>query len=191
MILKTHIALTKFLFCGFIILAALCAYSPNVSFASDQIDTDTADQFYGHCIAKRDLRMSYETQETFCKCSAHQLQQNITMTQYKDVASNDKNRFTEAMDRLTLSVYAPCISYPVQDITYDRCTENDFHNNKGICGCLSNKMGRYAEENATMSLMKTIQTKPGISDPLNTFLLNAKFRQHEKQAALTCVQERS
>lgn len=169
-----------------VLVAGFCA---KAYASTDQVSTAVADQFYHHCVAKRDLRMEYETQETFCKCSAHKLQQNITMEQLGNVASSDINKVTEAMDRLTLGVYAPCITYPVKDIVHDKCTENDFHADKGICGCLSKKMASYTSENATTSLMKTIQSKPGISDPLSTFMLSAKFRQYKKQAALECVQE--
>ncbi|MCB9988965.1 MAG: hypothetical protein H6868_06480 [Rhodospirillales bacterium] len=166
----------------FVLLTALPAQ------AQTPVSDKMADIYFSNCIAKRDERMTIDTQEIMCQCTALLYQKNMSVEELQVMAQNDQAG-RNALNRMLVLVYAPCMEFPVRDLIYYRCMENKFQSQKGICGCLADKMAQYTAESAADKLSAVLRNSPNITDPMEPIVNSPEFAQMEKRLALSCIQE--
>ena len=155
--------------------------------AQTPVSDDTAARFYENCMKKPEGTMSAGTQDIFCQCTAYHTQKNLTMEDMQ--AMQDPSPAGRlALNKVLLDVYAPCMEFPVRDLIYNKCMENDFQRKEGICSCLADKMGRYTADSAQARLKDVLAQDPNIYDPMGPIVNSPDFAQREKRLALDCIQ---
>lgn len=157
--------------------------------AGTPIGAETAQSYYQNCASQPEQNMSKETQDLFCKCTSFQMQKNMTIEDIQTMAQQSQAG-RNALNRMILDVYAPCMEFPVRDLIFNNCRSNEFQVNAGICACLSSKMAAFTAESAQAELKQILQTTPNITDPLGPIIESPKFKQMEKRLALECIQQK-
>jgi len=168
-------------------LFSLWAVMPQAN-AQTALSSEQAISYQQSCVNNRDERMTFDTQKLFCECTAHHMMSSLTVEDLMMV-QGDGQAARNAINKMMMNVYAPCMEFPVRDLIFGRCMENEYQVEKGICECLANKMADYSAEKAQKYLSEILRDNPNIEDPMGPIVNHASFRQHEKRLALSCIQE--
>lgn len=184
----------------FLLFTSLCLftwlatpYGVSISHAQNvsNIPNEMVQGFHQQCIFSRDNRISETTQNIFCKCAAHNLQQNISMETLGSLnTESDMNTLLSNIQEIVLLVYAPCLEFPVREMVFLGCQSNDFQKEQGICGCVADKVASFTAEEAQTILVEHIAKQDNALDPLNSLSGAQAFVQREKKASLECIQEK-
>lgn len=158
------------------------------SIAQTPVSKDIAATFVQNCKAKRDQTMTKSTQEVFCECTGHFMQENMTVEDMQNLQSTNPNTARVAANTMLVGVYAPCMEFPVRDLIHKKCMANDFQSKSGICDCLADNMAKYTAAEAQNHFIEILQDNPMIYDPMAPIVNSPKFAQQEKKIALSCIQ---
>lgn len=158
--------------------------------AQTPITDEMREAFFQDCFRlDNNQEMSTNTQKALCQCTSHHMQDNLSVEDVQTMRGQDQAA-RDALNKMLLEVYAPCMEFPVRDLIYKRCMQNDIQSKKGICGCLAEKMSVYTAQTARATLGDILKTNPNITDPMDPIVNSASFERMEKQVALECIQGR-
>ncbi|MDP7142472.1 MAG: hypothetical protein QF692_04625 [Alphaproteobacteria bacterium] len=170
-----------------LLVTALLAFAPVSASAQTAISPEQAYSYYQNCTSTRDPNISGETQDIFCKCTAMKMQSDFYVEDMV-MMQGDSDPARKAINKMLLNVYAPCMEFPVRDLIFKRCIENEYNVQKDICECLANRMADYTASSARKYLSDILKNDPNITDPMGPIVNHPKFIQHEKRTALACIQ---
>ena len=171
----------------FLALVLLAFIAQPVAAQTPVTDAQTQ-KFYETCSQNRDARMSVDTQNTFCKCSSIGYKNNITQEDLQDLAKGIGQDARNAMNKLVLELYAPCMEFPIRDMVFNKCTKDAFQAGKQLCSCMATKMARYVSERGKGELATILNANPNVYDPLDAITSSAAYATQEKRIVLQCIQ---
>lgn len=153
------------------------------------ISNEMTYQYLNNCKKKSDARISKDTQDIFCRCTAFQMQKTLTVEEMKLMAGTGETARL-ALNKMLLYVYAPCMEFPVRDLIYYKCRRDAYQGGEGICDCMSTKMAEYTSQEAQNQLAEILERDPDIYDPMESIIESGPFRKREKKIVLECIQEK-
>ena len=144
--------------------------------------------YYNTCNKNRDERMSKDTQDTFCQCSAFGYKNNITQEDLHNMAQGTPEEKRSVMNKMLLKLYAPCMEFPVRDMVFHRCTKDAYQAGKQICSCMAGRMASYISKRAENELEDILKSNPNVYDPLEAITSSKSYEAEEKRVVLECIQ---
>lgn len=150
------------------------------------ITKEMGEQYYQNCLkgAATEGTMSPKSQDTFCKCTAEKMQDNMT-TEDLQALSTTGDPARAALNKVLEFVQAPCLQAPVHDMIAKKCQADI--GKPQVCSCLSQKMGEYTEQQAVELMGKILKQNPNIVDPMTAILDSEDFQTTQKSIALSCL----
>ncbi len=154
--------------------------------AQTSVSSEMARDYITNCNKQTDERMSKETQDIFCRCTALQMQKNISVEDMQAMSSGDR----DAANKILINVYAPCMEFPVRDLIFNKCRKDAYQAGKQICDCMATKVAAYTAEQAQEQLENILKYNPDVYDPMQEIIESNGFQKYEKRVVLECIQEK-
>jgi len=177
----------------FRILFLLLTLLAHPSQAQTPITKDAANAYYTNCKAQSDPRLRTETQEALCACTAAQMMQKMTVEDVHMMAGNNQAGRL-ALNKMLLEVYAPCMNFPVQDMIYDECMNDEKVDMAGLnmdktilCGCMGEKTGVWMATSGRALMSQILARTPNITDPIGPVMEDKTFRKQAYQNMMACM----
>ncbi len=154
--------------------------------AATVLNAQQVQRYYDNCKrnAAAEQRLTPETQDIFCQCTARMTQQNMSMEDIKATTGNDQNA-RNAINKMMLTVYAPCMEFPVRDLIHAKCQADVAQT--GICTCLSSNMAKYTQAQSMKLLGDILRRNPNVFDPMGAILESQEFQAEQKRITLQCL----
>ncbi len=171
-----------------VITVATLPFTASAQQKQMRISDQMKDSYYRNCLIHTDERMSASTHKVFCECTAHFMQENLTIDDLAKTRHTDPAVIRQGKNAMVIGIYAPCMEFPVRDLIYKRCVSNKFQVDAGICDCVADEMAHYTAQEAQNEIAKILQENPNIYDPMSPIVNSPSFEQKEKQVALDCIQ---
>ena len=168
---------------GLIVL--ISSYSPAI--AQTAITQKAATDYYNSCLTKTDERITSQTQDIFCRCTATYMMKNMSVEEVQYMAGQNQNA-RNSINKMLTTVYAPCMEFPVRDWVFQKCTNDAYQAGQKICSCMSNNMATYVRERAAADLPAILAANPNVTDPMAAIVSSPTYEQAEKRIVLGCVQ---
>ncbi len=153
----------------------------------------TPQQRYEDCRAVPYKALSDETNELFCACKAAGLQEKMTPA---DLATMDEKSKAgrKKYDFMLTDIVAPCMEYPTQELMKLKCETDPYINRlysypdgqATVCGCVGDRMAKYAADSGMFVMIQVLKEKPEIIDPVPAFLEQANLRLEYTRALIGC-----
>ncbi len=155
--------------------------------AQTAISQKAATDYYQSCLTKTDERITPQTQDIFCKCTATYMQKSMSVQDVQAMAlQNQTGR--NALNKMLTNVYAPCMEFPIRDMVFQKCTKDAYQAGQKICSCLSTNMANYVKERAGAELPAILAANPNLTDPMEAIVSSPSYEQAEKRIVLGCIQ---
>ncbi len=159
----------------------------SAALAQTAITQQAATEYYNSCLTKTDERITSQTQDIFCRCTATYMMKNMSVEEVQSMAGQDQ-RARSSINKMLTTVYAPCMEFPVRDWVYQKCTNDVYQAGQKICSCMSNNMATYVRERAAADLPAILAANPSVTDPMEAIVSSPTYEQTEKRIVLGCVQ---
>ncbi len=152
-----------------------------------KMSNEKAGEFYKHCLqrATDDKTMTPATKAVFCQCNMVHMQQSMTMEDIEASVGNDQAA-RNAINKMLVEVYAPCMEYPVRDLLAGQCAK-DIPGKPKVCNCISDNMGAYMSKVAKPMFKEMLAKNPNMADPMNALLENPEFKKQQQSMAFSCI----
>jgi hypothetical protein len=154
------------------------------------ISQEIAQQYYQNCKAKQDQRFSAKAQDQFCACTASQLMTSYTLEDMQATAGQDQAA-RDAINKMVINVYAPCIQYPATEYHYRSCISNPktkaLGNPEKLCQCAASQVASHLKANAAGMFRQILQTNPNVTDPMQALYDNPQFQEFAQSKLMGCV----
>lgn len=169
-----------------VLLGLLIVFMAVPTWAQTMLNAQQVQRYYDNCKrnAAAEQKLTPETQDIFCQCTARMTQQNMSMDDIKATTGNDQNA-RNAINKLMISVYAPCMEFPVRDLIHTKCQADVAQT--GICTCLSSNMAKYTQDQAVKLLSGILVKNPNVFDPMGAILESPEFQAEQKRITLQCL----
>jgi hypothetical protein len=161
--------------------------------AQTPISNATSEAFYGNCLKRRDPRMSEESQTEFCACSATQMQQSMTMEEAQTMFQQSQEG-RDMLNKMLVTVYAPCMDMPVQDIVELECRSdpkvkalNLKGNPSDLCYCMGKETGKWFAANGPYLIAALLKKDPNITDPITPIMESHVLKKESFQFLMQCA----
>ena len=178
-----------------IIIAALFAVMPWLDAnAATMISKDEANAYYGQCMKSPDARMSADTKNEFCACTAAHMMQTMSTSDVKIMQQND-SAGRVMKNKMMITVQGPCLSAPVSDLHFSQCESDprvvlaNQNIDRGIvCGCMATKVGEWLEQSGSDVMTQVIEENPFVTDPIQGVMESAVYKKEEYEIMLDCLE---
>ncbi len=174
-------------------ILAFILFVPLAAHAQTPIDSTTAKTYYANCMAKGDPRLTAESHEALCACTAAAMQKSMTVEDVQEMnASTPESR--DKLNKMLTEVYAPCMSYPVQDLVTAQCQQDEkiklmgLKDMGGLCSCMGKRTGDWFSTAGRSLMAEVLKANPTITDPVGPVMESKAFQQQAYQNLMTCVQ---
>ncbi len=154
------------------------------------VTKEQAQIFYEACQQNRDERMTKETQDIFCQCSSMGYKEHMTQEDLEQLAHGKGDAPRYVLNKILIEIYPPCMEFPIRDLVFQKCIQNEFQVGEKICSCMASKMASYMSERAQGELQEILKNDPTAYDPLDSITTSESYRQKEKRVVLECIQAR-
>jgi len=173
----------------FVFAFALMISAP--SNAQTPVSKEIANTYFENCRAQSDPRISKETQDMLCACTAAQMTTSFTLEDMQNAQRQDALG-RAAANKLIINIYAPCIEYPAKDYHYKSCISNPKTkllggSAKQICECTSNKLASHLKVNAKAMFADILKRTPNILDPMQALYDDPSFQKTLQSQLLGCI----
>ncbi|MAQ70594.1 MAG: hypothetical protein CL565_00205 [Alphaproteobacteria bacterium] len=155
--------------------------------AQTRVSPQMAQSYAQNCSQQENPYISSETKDIFCQCTASYMQKTMSVEDLQAMGGNDQPA-RNAINKMMIQVYSPCMEFPVRDLVYKKCQEDAFQAGQKICKCLSNNMASYVSKRAKADLPGILQANPNVTDPMEAIVTSPSYEQTEKRIALGCIQ---
>lgn len=169
-----------------LLTSAFFSSAQKQAYAQTPFTPQMAQQYYQTCLQQKDERLTAETQDIFCKCTASQTTK-MSVEEFQAMARQDQSG-RDATNKMILNVYAPCMEFPVRNLVFGKCQQNAYQAGAQICGCLANNMATYVRERAVKDLPQILAQNPNVYDPMEAIVSSPSYENMEKRIALGCIQ---
>lgn len=174
---------------------AFCIFASG-AWAETPVSKETANAYFGNCMAKRDPRMTTKSQEELCACTAAKMTDVMTMEDIKRM-SQQTQEGVQSFNLMMTHVYMPCIGAPVHDLLMTECLANKkidqqgFKVDKGdLCGCISDRTGKWMADQGPAMMEIILKKNPHITDPIQPIMDSPDFRREQMDNLLRCVMKK-
>ena len=174
---------------------ALCVVAFSAH-AETPVSKETANTYFGNCMAKRDPRMTTKSQEELCACTAAKMTEVMTMEDIKRMGQQTQEGI-QSFNLMMTHVYMPCIGAPVHDLLMTECLadkkidEQQFKIDKGdLCGCIAGKTGKWMADQGPAMMEIILKKNPHITDPIQPIMDSPDFRREQMDNLLRCVMKK-
>lgn len=163
------------------------------AFAGTAITREMANGYFKNCMAQSDPRITPESQEDLCACTALKMQENFSVEEMKALGGND-SKAREAINKMMTGVYGPCMEFPVRDMVMGECLKNKeleaaTKNYKAMCGCVADETGQFLAAEAPRILTEAFALNPNSVDPNEVVMSNAEVQNKIRQKTLSCIEK--
>ena len=155
--------------------------------AQTRITPQMAQAYAQNCTQQENPYITSSTKDIFCQCTASYMQKTMTVEDVQAMHGNDQPA-RNAINKMMIQVYSPCMEFPVRDLVYKKCQEDAYQAGQKICKCLSNNMASYVSKRAKADLPGILQSNPNVTDPMEAIVNSPSYEQTEKRIALGCIQ---
>lgn len=147
--------------------------------AQTKISPEIGKAYYDSCMGLRDPRMSTESQDSLCTCTAAKMQETMSVENIRTMGQNDQAG-REMLNKMLLDVYAPCMQLPIAEMVNDQCMMEDkmasSHMHKtDLCACVGDKTGTWFSSNGRDLMAQVLAENPNISDPMGPIMASKPF----------------
>lgn len=158
-----------------------------LALAQTRISDEGKQAYFRNCLQQTDERISEQTHAIFCQCTAHFMQQNMSVEEIQTMSTQTQDA-RNILNKVVIQVYAPCMEFPVRDLIYNECRKEKDQVSNDICTCLADEMASYTAQTAQERLTTVLQTTPNITDPMDPIINSDAFHEKEKMVAMECIQ---
>jgi hypothetical protein len=176
----------------FILLLLFALHAPlSATHAQTPISKEMADAYYGNCKNQPSPNMTPETQDLMCACTAAKMTEGMNVEDMRAMAQNNQNG-RDALNKMLINVYAPCIQYPAKEHYKNTCMSNPqtkalSKTPKKLCGCMAEKVSGYLATDGQKVFQDILRRNPTIADPMSALEQDAQFQQFARSQLLSCV----
>lgn len=158
------------------------------AYAQTPIDASTAQAYYQNCTKQNDPRMTTETLDIFCQCTAMHMQKSLSLEEMQSMSGSTPTD-RAIVNKVIVEVYAPCMEFPVSDMIFQKCQSDTNLAHANICTCLSGEMAAYTARTSQDLLADILREDPDIVDPMAPIVNSADFSRHEQATILKCIED--
>ena len=174
----------KYVLFSFILFIVL---SVNPLNAQTPLTEEQISNYRIECKNKPEERMSSNIQNSFCDCTADAMRDGGMTLEDGMAMQSDGREQREAMNRMALNVYAPCMEHPVRGLVFSSCMKDQNLRKQNICACLANNMAAYIQAEGPEALQTALNENPDIEDPLETLTSSPAYGRMERRVASDCI----
>lgn len=174
-------------FVAFLVLSAAPAL------AAMPVGKDMANSYYANCLDKRDERMTEDSQKAMCACTAAKMMESMTVEDMT-VMSSDTPDSRLMLNKMLIEVYAPCMSFPVQDLVETQCLNDEKvatigfrQTKKSLCHCMAEKTGQWFTTRGKYLMFELLQKNPNITDPISPVMESKSFKEESYSNLRACL----
>lgn len=167
-----------------LLISALPAFATPVT-------KDAANAYYLNCTSQSAQGLSEESKEYLCACTAAKMMENLSIEDVKMMGQQNQSG-RNAMNKMIINVYAPCMNYPARDHYYNTCISNPKTrilggNPQGLCGCMADEVATYLSTSGPQIFREILNRTPNITDPMSALTSDPKFERFAQSKLLGCV----
>jgi hypothetical protein len=175
-----------------ILLSALLFLTPAVARATP-ISKATANAYYSNCMKQADPRLSPQNQQALCACTSSQMMQSLTMEDMQAMGQKTAAG-NAALNKMLINVYAPCITYPVQDLLNSQCMSDpkvkaigSAMNMGRLCGCMSKRTGDWYAVQGRALMAQILAQNPNVVDIITPVMQSKQFNDQAYANLRACL----
>jgi hypothetical protein len=165
------------------VLLAL-ALSSSFALAQTPVSKDQANSYFNNCVqtaSKTEQRFSPDAQQMFCACTAARLTQFFSIEDMATMTDTTNPRARDAMNKMIVNIYAPCMEFPAQEYHMTQCMANPQvsrlpGNPQQLCQCASNGVAQHLKTNGAQMFQEILTRNPMIEDPMQALYDDPQFR---------------
>lgn len=177
------------------IVLPVTALSIGAAHAQTRVSPEQANSYYASCrenAAATEMRFSPAAQDMFCACTAAQLTQNFTIEDMQVMTDPQNPNAREALNRMIVQVYAPCMEEPTREYHYNSCVGNPQvsrlnGNPEQLCRCAADSIAAHLKQNGPRQFQEILARDPNVVDPMQALYDDPAFRSFAQSQLLGCV----
>jgi len=163
------------------------------AFAGTPLTKEQANNFYLNCKGKQDTRMRPESQDAMCACTSAAVMQAMSLEDIQ-VMSGNTPESRIALNKMLLHVYAPCMSYPVQDLVGMQCLSDPNIDKMGVkipkeslCSCIAENTAAWFVNEGRTLMEEVLKKDPNILDPIGPIMETSSFKAQTYNSMVACM----
>lgn len=140
-------------------------------------------QYFENCLGslQKDNTMTAGSKKAYCACTSVNMKRSMTS---EDLVALSENKRL-ALNKVLLYVNGPCMQYPVSEMLQKKCMTD--LKNESMCSCLSQKVGKYTQQEVQKKLPQILADNPDVYDIISPIVNSPEFQQATQQMALSCA----
>lgn len=175
------------------ILITLLLLIPALPGHATQLNKDQANAYYKNCVAQSDPRLSQKSQEALCSCTSAMMTQQMSVEDIQTMGQNTQAG-RDALNKMLLDVYAPCMQFPVEDLVATECLKDEKismmglkSDRRALCGCIAARTGAWLKSTGRSIMSGLIGRNANITDPISPVMDSPEFRSASYDNLVSCM----
>ncbi len=163
------------------------------AFAQTPVSKEQANNYYSTCKAKNDPRMTPKSQDAMCACTSFMMTEHMSVEDVQTMGG-DTQEARDALNKMLINVYAPCMSYPIEDMINAECLNDNKMNKLGVntpkaelCACMAKKTGDWFIEEGRSLMHDIVVKNPNIYDPIGPVMNSKIFKSQSYNNMIACL----
>ena len=154
---------------------------------------DFVRRYEQNCLNKQHPVLNGDALRKLCNCSSAKIMETMRVEDIQAMTT-DTPEGQHQRDRMLLSVYVPCMEYPVQALILHSCLNNPdvagkVPNYQQICACAAENTADYVRREAPQVVAESLRNNPGGAiDPLQALVGSPAYEEQTRQILMTCLQ---
>jgi hypothetical protein len=159
---------------------------------SQPVGPQFANAYFESCMKAEHKSFTPQGKEMMCGCTSAKILEELSEEELRVMGANTPEGQI-VRDKITIHVYAPCISFPTSDLIYTRCMQDVavksmLKKHAEVCACLGEGMAEWVNKNSQTFMAATLRREPNNLDPLGGLIDSYGFKQQEKAYMQHCIQ---
>lgn len=173
------------------ILTLLLLFSVSApAHAQTAIGKNTANAYYLNCLKQDAPTLSEESKNMLCSCTAANMMRHMSVEDVQTMSSSTPQA-REAVNKMLIYVYAPCMEFPAKDYYYKTClsspdTAKISSQQKPLCDCMSSEIAEFLSKNASGVFLDILDRQPDVVDPMTALTEDPEFKKFAESKLLGC-----
>ena len=158
--------------------------------AATPITKEMATAYFKNCVLKDGGIISASSQKKLCACTSARMVDAFTLEDMRDMGGNDQ-KARDAINKMIVNVYAPCIKAPAQDYYRSVCMNNPdtkklTSNTEPLCSCMAYEVASFLEKNSAALFQDILARNPNVTDPMQALTSDPQFENFAQKKLLAC-----
>ena len=158
--------------------------------AATPITKEMATEYYKNCVQKDGGLISEGSQKKLCACTSARMVDDFTLEEMFAMGGSDQ-KARNAINKMIVQVYAPCIKAPAQDYYRSVCMSNPdtkklTSNTEPLCSCMAHEVASFLEKNSAALFQDILTRNPNITDPMQALTSDPQFENFAQKKLLSC-----